>query len=286
LPLPVSHLRLSPNSMRVQKTQIEACHSPGQFGQLFEEISYWSNGLIKQLISDYQVSLERKFQGLGLRLILDQDFERMDALLTDHAAADFPPGPNPMFSPKYNRMTPDRCFWLGLETESGEPVSTVAAKKFDMLYDLGSRWASLRMHYDDESKTLPADQMIVDTKFPDGLEGTISITGRGWTRSDYRRRGLIRDLVVMARAECLSRWLIDWHLGGTTAQHLEHGREVSCFAYEAKQNVDYLGYYWKPAGFETTMHFHLLWMGPEEIMALVQREILRLDAGGAKTSAA
>lgn len=242
--------------------------------------------MFRQIIADYHDLLTLKLQDLGLRLFIDDDFERMDALLAEHAAEDFPPGPNPTFSPAYNRMTPDRCFWVGIETESGELVSTVAAKKFDMMYDFAERWANLRIHYDDDSKPAPPDQMIVDTRFPDDLEGTISITGRGWTRKDHRRLGLIRDLAVVSRSECLQRWLIDWHIGGTTANHLEHGREVKCFAYDSEQNIDRLGYYWKPEGFATTLHMHVLWISPDEIVALVERETERLSGAAGQVSAA
>jgi hypothetical protein len=241
--------------------------------------------MLKLLMQDYRSALTQKFEALGLKLVTHDDFDRMDSLLIEQAASDMPGGPNPMFSPKFNRMTPDRCFWLALETENGKLACTVAAKKFDFVDDIESLWQSLRMVYDDDSKPAPADQLIIDTKFPPGLEGTISITGRGWTRSDYRRRGLVRDLVVLARAECLNRWLIDWHLGTTTANHVSGGREASCFAYDPDQNVDRLGFYLKPVGDEKTMHLHLLWMGPDEITRLVKQEITRIGMENGQAAA-
>ncbi|MBT4020741.1 MAG: hypothetical protein HOE62_22515 [Alphaproteobacteria bacterium] len=233
--------------------------------------------MFKQDLEDYKDVLARKFFANGLTLTVNDDFELMDGLLMEHAAEDFPGGPSPLFSPEFNCMTPDRSFWLGLETEDGQLVTTVAAKKFDFVENVEELWSSLRILYDDDSKPTPADQIIIDTRFPPGLEGTISTTGRGWTRSDYRRRGLVRDLVVLARAECLGRWLIDWHIGTTTAGHIEGGREVSCFAYDPKKNVDRLGIYLKSVGAEKTLHLHMLWMGPDEIAALVKTEVSRLN---------
>ena len=232
--------------------------------------------MFKQIFADYQLALEDKFSRNGLVLASYSDFDDMDRLLTEQAGTDMPGGPNPMFSPKYNCMTPDRSFWLALETSEGELACTVAAKKFDDVFNVEELWRSLRIVYDDESKPTPPDQFIMDTVFPDGLEGTMSITGRGWTRSDFRRRGLVRDLVVLARAECLSRWLIDWHLGTTTAGHIGGGREVSCFAYDPEKNVDRLGFYLKPVGEKTTMHLHLLWMSPDQIVDLVRNETTKL----------
>lgn len=242
--------------------------------------------MLEQALSRYRDVLNVKLDALGLRLFIDDDFLRMDAFLEENTSADIPAGPNPTFSPKYNRMTPDRCFWMGLETGAGEIVSTIAAKKFDNIYDFGDRWANLRIHYDDDSKPTPPDQMIVDTRFPDGLEGTISITGRGWTRPDFRRLGLIRNLGVLSRSECLNRWLVDWQIGGTTANHLEHGREAKCFAYNAEENIDRHGYYWKPEGFSSTLRLHVLWIRPDEIIELLEDETKRLLASSTQLTAA
>ena len=234
--------------------------------------------MFKRDMTTYRKALDRKFSSYGLVLKVNHDFDLMDRLLIEQAAADMPDGPTPMFSPKFNKMTADRSFWLGLEAEDGSLVCTVAAKKFDFVENVEDLWSSMRILYDDESKPAPADQLIMDTKFPPGLEGTISTTGRGWTRSDYRRQGLVRDLVVLARAECLYRWLVDWHIGTTTAGHIGGSREVSCFAYDPEKNVDRLGFYLKPVGCEKTLHLHLLWMGAEEIAVLVRQEINRLNA--------
>jgi hypothetical protein len=235
--------------------------------------------MITQLVAEYRAYLEAKYEPMGIRITEDTDFERMDNLLIEQAGEDMPGGPNPMFSPKYNRMTSDRCFWIGLENESGELISTAAAKKFDFVDDIEGLWRTLRVVYDDDSKPVPPDEFIMDTKFPEGLEGTISITGRGWTRSDYRRRGLVRDLAVLSRAECLSRWLVDWHLGTTTAKHISGGRESSCFAYDPDEGVDYLGFYLKSVGEEKTMHLHLLWINPDQIVKLLSEEIERHQLG-------
>jgi len=227
---------------------------------------------------EYQEILDKKFSNMGLRLNVSNDFEEMDALLQKHSNPGMPSKPNPMFSPKYNRMTSDRSFWFGLVDNDNEVVCTMAAKKFDHVEDLGAMWRELRTFYDDETKPVPADRIIVDTKFPVELEGTLSITGRGWTHPNYRRRGLVRDLAVLARSECLSRWLVDWHLGTTTAKHISAGREVSCFGYDPVNNVDRLGFYIKHVGEEATVHLHLLWMGPDEISTLAKQEVKRLRA--------
>ena len=232
--------------------------------------------MFNQVLTKYQALLAEKFAQHNLTLKSYSDFDDMDRLLIEQAGSDMPGGPNPMFSPRFNRMSADRSFWLALETPGGELACTVAAKKFNNVTDIEELWHSLRIVYDDDSKPAPADQFIMDTVFPEGLEGTMSITGRGWTRSDFRRRGLVRDLVVLSRAECLSRWLIDWHLGTTTANHISGGREASCFAYDPDTNVDRLGFYLKPIGEKVTMHLHLLWMSPDQIVNLVSEETARL----------
>ncbi|MBT5264057.1 MAG: hypothetical protein HOL85_04445 [Rhodospirillaceae bacterium] len=229
----------------------------------------------------YIEALEIRFDSIGLTLRRRHDFFEMDALMqTERVSQDFP-FINPMFSPNWNDLDPvdNRSFWLSLETQGGFSVATVAAKYWPQMSEVPKTLGDLRLHYDSPLIEPPADRIIVDTEVPEGLQGRVSITGRGWVDRDWRGHRFSRLIVVLARAICLNDWLVDWHLGTTAQAYIQQGYDKSHWAYN-EDGVDRFGFYWKPTGLvgntAKTQHQHLMWMPPAEIRELVTEETERV----------
>ncbi len=146
-------------------------------------------GLIQLCID----SLTQRIAELGLTLVIERDFHKLNAILTSNDTF-----ANPTFDPTKSRMGP-QDFFVHLLDETGRSVGTSAERVFDT-EDLLEMIADGTLFYEGGyRKLLGVDRLPIlplSRRFP----GRVSHSGSTWTHPDWRRKGLAMYMAYLSRA--------------------------------------------------------------------------------------
>jgi GNAT superfamily N-acetyltransferase len=149
---------------------------------------------------------DRAARDQGIRLRLRHDFDGLLALTRFETArrnwyrvADY-------FNPELNDLTPENSYWISGENQSGEIVTTVAARVY--------HWPSSSLA--DEARSMfyagrdSGRACAVTTPAASEINGVVLCSGAMWVRPDYRRMGFSHLMPRVSRAYAAARWPLDW----------------------------------------------------------------------------
>ena len=140
----------------------------------------------------------------GVTPVLCESWADLEALNAQHRDSWFPLLPKPASAP---------AFWLALVDGEGEVVATHGVVLVDCsAASFGSRLADLSAFHDPGNA--PAEEWaFVASEAAHDTTGSVAWIVAGWTRPDWRGRGLFHRLGALARLVALSRWNPKWVVG-------------------------------------------------------------------------
>lgn len=114
----------------------------------------------------------------------------------------------PIFRPDIGGADADNAYALIGRDSSGEPVATIAGRRFDWHGTNFAREAeSLRLFYAEPDRDKkPGEECHVNAPSAYDLTGTVVFSGAVWYRPDFRRRGITTPLGHISRGYALTRW--------------------------------------------------------------------------------
>ncbi|MBP2311874.1 hypothetical protein [Azospirillum soli] len=140
----------------------------------------------------------------GVTLVVVEDWAELERLNLRHRAEWFPLLPKPASAPS---------FWLAAVDEEGDVVGTHGVVLLDCsAASLGDRLADLSAFHDPGHA--PEDEWaFVASEAAHDTTGTVAWIVAGWTRPDWRGKGLFHDLGAAARLVAMARWSPKWVVG-------------------------------------------------------------------------
>ncbi|TWA73728.1 hypothetical protein FBZ83_1282 [Azospirillum brasilense] len=140
----------------------------------------------------------------GVTLVLSESWDELQRLNLCHRAGWFPLLPRPASAP---------AFWIGAIDDEGAVVATHGVVMLDCHgTSFGARVADLSAFHDAE--TAPAEEWcFVASEAAYDTRGAVAWIVAGWTRPDWRGRGLFHDLGAMARLVALATGNLRWVVG-------------------------------------------------------------------------
>ncbi|MCW2244742.1 hypothetical protein M2352_000333 [Azospirillum fermentarium] len=140
----------------------------------------------------------------GTTVVLAEDWAALETLNREHAESWFPLLPRPAGAP---------TFWLAAVDHEGEPVAVQAAALLDCsTASLGERLEDLTAFHDPGGA--PSDDWcFVASATARETHGPVALITSGWTRPDWRGRGLFHRLGRLVRLVVLERWAVRWVAG-------------------------------------------------------------------------
>ncbi len=146
-------------------------------------------GLIQLCID----SLTQRIAELGLTLVIERDFAKLNAILkvNDTFA-------NPTFDPTKSRMGP-QDFFVHLLDETGRSVGTSGERVFET-EDLLEMIADGTLFYEGGYRKLLGRERLPVLPLSRRFSGRVSHSGSTWTRPDWRRKGLAMYMAYLSRA--------------------------------------------------------------------------------------
>ena len=140
----------------------------------------------------------------GVTLVLCESWESLELLNRLHRDSWFPLLPRPASAPS---------FWVAAVDADGEVVGTHGVVLLDCAAaSFGDRLADLSAFHDPGA--VPADEWaFVASEAAHDTFGSVAWIVAGWTRPDWRGRGLFHDLGAAARLAAMARWNPKWVAG-------------------------------------------------------------------------
>ncbi len=140
----------------------------------------------------------------GVTPILCEGWESLEELNATNRDSWFPLLPKPASAP---------AFWLGLVDGEGEVIATHGVVLVDCSSaSFGARLADLSAFHDPAD--VPADEWaFCASEAAHDTRGAVAWIVAGWTRPDWRGRGLFHNLGALARLVALARWNPRWMVG-------------------------------------------------------------------------
>jgi hypothetical protein len=148
----------------------------------------------------------RQASALGVRLRLRSDFEALARVIAKNRTNW--PKPFPIFDPAYHDFSPTSTVWIQGLDESGETVSTYAARALCWSgTTLGAEARSLRLFYAAPATQAAAGDFAEIPETPAAqIDGRTACIGTAWVRPDHRGIGLTKIMSRLCKAFAYSQW--------------------------------------------------------------------------------
>ncbi len=141
---------------------------------------------------------------LGVTPILSEDWCALAELNVRHRTGWFPLLPRPASAPS---------FWIGAADAQGDIVATHGVVLLDCsVASFGTQVADLRAFHDVPAAPVDEWAFCASPTAHDTM-GSVAWIVAGWSRPDWRGRGLFHLLGAIARMVALARWSPRWTVG-------------------------------------------------------------------------
>ena len=164
------------------------------------------------LLGRFVVAGDRAARANGLRLRIRHDFPELNRLNQEQAERGAWYPLIDMFNPERSDIAPENGFWISGENDSGDIVSTYAARVYYWPDSNLKEQAVAMLYGRDEGQPV-----VVTAPAASEIGGLVLSVGAAWVRPDYRGRQLSHLLPRVAKAYAISRWPLDWAMGYVTA---------------------------------------------------------------------
>jgi hypothetical protein len=204
-------------------------------------------------------SIMQRVAELGLTLIVEQDFARLNAAL--EARGSFV---NPSFDPRRSKLG-GRDFWVQLLDRKGNGIGFSAERVIET-DDFSELVATGRVWYAEGFKAVGGPERIELRALSGRLAGPLSHSGSTWVEPEWRRQGLAMLLARLTRALSFRNYAVNLNTG-----FVRHSLYVSSVPREsygyAHVELCLDGYFPPQQGPET---LYLCWIDAREFVASVR----------------
>jgi hypothetical protein len=158
--------------------------------------------------------LSAKAQQVGVTPLISNDFNELLLVNQRARAAGTWDAIIRTVDPRFRRLDASNAFWVRGVAASGDVVSVQAAALFDCFdRSFGERFEDLSLFYDD-AREAPADEVAsCISPVANDTRGSVVWMLAGWTRPDYRGRGLLSLLNRVGKLHSWCRWRPDCFAG-------------------------------------------------------------------------
>jgi GNAT superfamily N-acetyltransferase len=179
----------------------------------------------------------RQARAIGVRLRLRTEFEALAQVFAKYRTNW--PELFPVFDPAYHDFSPASAVWIQGLDESGETVSTYAARA---LYwpdtTLGAEARSLRLFFGDPASQAAAGDFAEIPETPAvRINGRTACVGALWVRPDHRGIGLTRIVSRLCKAYVFARWQASTCFAFVDPAHFMSGVARAFGTIEARHGV-------------------------------------------------
>ncbi len=196
---------------------------------------------------------------LGLTLVVEQDFARLNAFLDTRGSF-----VNPSFDPRRSKLG-WRDFWVELRNPTGHGIGCSAERVIET-EDFAELVSTGRIWYAEGFKAVGGPDRIELRALPRRLSGRISHSGSTWVDPKWRRQGLAMLLARLTRALSFRNYAIALNTG-----FVRHSLYVSPVPRESYgyTHVELCldGYFPPQRGPET---LYLCWIDAKEFVASIR----------------